>query len=325
MARWLISMRNLLCFFLVLVAAFKWVLWHKKCSPGKRSASVNHSRGNMHFNIKTTDHHGLLTLNKPRDDCKGIYLVLPLVMLRHQHCNFYNNKGFANAQKIPQRIQELSDCLENNLQRKDVCSVYLLSTCSAAESVWFVNRLNLNNNHKISIITTKNGSKVVTYKMAFKFISTFLVNRPAMFINSDTYLGAGFDRIDPKYMRDNRIFYALTRTMSERCPTAGFHCGKPYVGSHDGWLFVPTEPFPQATLDLLDFSQIDNGVESVFMWILHHKLKYKLLNPCKQLKLIHVHCAPVRPTERRRINQNLVKKWAKFSYEVPYSEKLTLS
>ena len=142
-----------------------------------------------------------------------------------------------------------------------------------------------------------------------------------MFINADIFLGDGFQLIDAGYMRDNHVFYALTRTRF-RCRYTGVHCGIGYIRSHDGWLFVPIEPFSQETLDFIDFTTNDYGAESAFMWVLKFRLKFNLLNPCKQVKLLHNHCSRVRPNGRRRIDLEQSKKWGRFIHAVPYSDML---
>ena len=260
----------------------------------------------------------LLDINQPSDSCPGIYLLQPLVMMGH-NCSQVNTLGYKNPQNIPTRIAEYRECINFNLMHANVCAVYLLSTCSPAESVEYVTNLGLNNTRKLTILPL--DVQTVRYKDAFSFISTHLLNRTAMFINADTFLGDGFQLIDPGYMRENRVFYALTRTWF-RCKVAGarVHCGTPYVKSHDGWLFVPTEPFSQDNLDFIDFTTNDNGAESALMWVLKFRLNFNLLNPCKQVKLLHNHCSGVRPNGRRRIDKGQSKKWGRFTHGVPYSD-----
>ena len=92
-----------------------------------------------------------------------------------------------------------------------------------------------------------------------------------------------------------------------------------YIRSHDGWLFVQTEPFSQETLDSIDFTTNDYGA---FMWELKLRLNFNLLDPYKQVKLHHNHCSGVRPNGRRRIDLGQSKKWGRFMHAVPYSDML---
>ena len=250
----------------------------------------------------------LLDINQPSDSCAGIYLLQPLVMMGH-NCSQVNTLGYKNPQDIPARVAEYRECINFNLMHANVCAVYLLSTCSPAESVEYVTNLGLNNTRKLTILPI--DEQTVRYMDVFTFISTHLLKRTAMFINADTFLGDGFQLKDPRNMRENRVFYALTRSWF-RCREAAVHCGSRYIKSHDGWLFVPSEPFSEDTLDFINFTTNDYGAESAFMWVLKFSLNFNLLNPCKQVKL--------RPNGRRRIDLGKSKKWGRFIHAVPYSE-----
>ena len=89
----------------------------------------------------------LLDVNQPSDSCPGIYLLQPLVMMGH-NCSQVNTLGYKNPQNIPARIAEYRECINCNLMHANVCAVYLLSTCSPAESVEYVTNLGLTNTRK---------------------------------------------------------------------------------------------------------------------------------------------------------------------------------
>ena len=59
-------------------------------------------------------------------------------------------------------------------------------------------------------------------------------------------------------------------------------------------------PLPRTHLCYLKFTQSDLGQENVLMWFFKKKLGYQVLNPCKLLKVIHKHCANIRPADRIR-------------------------
>ena len=82
--------------------------------------------------------------------------------------------------------------------------------------------------------------------------------------------------------------------------------------------FVPKEPLHPANQKVLNFSYEDWGVEHQVMAVYKHNLRYRLLKPCKVIKLYHYHCSEIRPAGRRGNEPKKHKPRSKPTHKLQY-------
>ena len=206
----------------------------------------------------------------------------------------------ASDEILHKREKEYMRALQTNLNHDHVKRIHILST-DAKKLKMLLKTYLLSNQSKVLIAEQKS---VNLTRDIYDYISENLVGVDVMFLNSDIYLGAGFDRVDPVVLRKNKIMYALTRQVNkeeEKCEVD--KCREStYLGSHDTFLFHLTERIPDSALQHLNFKFPQWGVENVVMWMFQSKLGYCLLNPCTILETFHLHCTNLRNRNRKRVN-----------------------
>ena len=248
---------------------------------------------------------------------RTIHLVMPMVLYSGKCGEEEAWGGLVNIDHLVSRQKEFSSSIIENLNHVNVCSVYLLTTCEKAEAEEYVATLKIPPPIKQRLFIIPTPGDVLTYNVIFKFMTTRLVNKLVMFVNADNILGGGYENVDENYLRENRLLYAITRT--EYSCDKGVHCAAKYIRSHDGWMFVPTEPFPEEVLRMMEYRTYFFGRETATMWILHHKLKYQLLNPCRYLEVFQHHCSELERNDRIRIDLEQSTEWGQMNIDVPYS------
>lgn len=143
------------------------------------------------------------------------------------------------------------------------------------------------------------------YGDAFRYVSQFLLNKTAIIMNADCYLGTGFQKVDVKILRKGRI-YALTRHEKHR---ARWNCGvkdlcgarTKYIGSHDAFVIHLVKPLPNIVIDTLMVRQDIVGVEKYVIFVLRVLGKFTVKNPCRTLIIFHNHCTKFRHSKQRRL------------------------
>ncbi len=126
-----------------------------------------------------------------------------------------------------------------------------------------------------------------------------------VFASADVYLGAGFDRVDPVVMDQQKIMYSVSRHLApEPCGRKRINkWNRPYLfkdmcqeykGSHDVFLFRLHQPLPEEFLQKLKFDAVRYGAEARMIWLFKNVLKYCVLNPCTILETFHHHCSGLR-------------------------------
>jgi hypothetical protein len=199
----------------------------------------------------------------------------------------------------PNRQQELVETLRSYLLHPVVHSVHLfvdrpydLKKSLAGLAPEFLN--------KVRMINT---NRQMTYKDAFEYASVHLVDAICMVINSDVMLGSGFEQMSIENFKDLRPYVlALSRLSVPQCMNERNYCID-YIGSHDGFMFVP--PIPRSITKHLDFTQNHWGAENVVMFELMKA--FNISNPCELLHIHHHHCSLQRQWMKRnntRINLN---------------------
>ena len=210
-----------------------------------------------------------------------------------------------NISLMKERQMEIEDVLRKNLDHPLVEKVHLLVDGESAEK-----RLrNLPfgiNKHKLIV---KRTNIMPRWRHFWSYASDNLLNRLVVVTNMDIYLGEGFEKLNRTFLVHENAMYALSRhgRNETRCNMKG-HCGFTYIGAHDAYLSLYTKPISESVLAELDFEMHLYGSENVLLWIFKNRLGKKLLNPCKDLKIYHMHCVDIRSARKIK---DMHKKWGK--------------
>lgn len=193
----------------------------------------------------------------------------------------------------------------------------------------YINTLKLNLNHPLverihlllendhddeyisNLTTTNNINKIryhplnrrMRYGDAFRYTSQFLLNKTAIIMNADCYLGHGFQKLNEKSLRRGTI-YALTRHERKKYCKENDLCSAQarYIGSHDAFVMNLVRPLSKKVLNTLMVRQNIVGVEKFVIYTLREHGKYKIKNPCHILVIYHNHCSGFRKLPARLIN-----------------------
>ena len=219
------------------------------------------------------------------------------------------------------RKAEVYLVVQKNLNHPLVKSFHVLvENKSVAEEA--IRKQALQNADKIVI--HENG-RPATYKDIFRYISDNFVNKTAMFVCEDVYLGKGYEKINPRTMRDSKIMYALTRHDSpewRHCQRAFKQstCDTRYGGSHDAYMVHLKEPIIEAVLKEVDYETFRWRIEGRIIWAFKTLMKFCVLDPCQILELFHLHCSGLHASAAERSNTDLD---GRKSVWLGYSNRLT--
>jgi hypothetical protein len=202
--------------------------------------------------------------------------------------SFFNK----NDSNYNERNKEFITALSNNLSCDYFEKIHLFIDDKYSESILDTIIKKENKVNKVTKIFLK---KQPTYQDFLKYANDNLKNKIVMVSNSDIYLSKCDNNLIEKCICQKNNIFALTRFENENY--------KPlidkYQGSHDSFIFK--SPINYNIIEQSNFVQNVWGSENVLIW-LFHKHNYKILNPCNQIKIIHVHKSDVRPQDRIRIN-----------------------
>lgn len=234
-----------------------------------------------------------------------VVMVFPLLQTEAWKKQGYN---VTNSTLVKLREQEYVDCLRQTLRRVGVAKIYLLSD----QPNYLRLRLTQDFNINATKIQFEKSNTNPTYRDLFQFASDNLQNKLAFIVNSDNFLGEGFDRINMTFWRmAPNVTYALTRHALPNAPPGckmgprGYCDHKDsYYDSHDGFLFYINRPFPEVFLKELSFPSHACGSENVVIWTFQKKLNFKVANPCRRLDLYHNHCTELRAPDKVRTKVN---------------------
>jgi hypothetical protein len=181
-----------------------------------------------------------------------------------------------------ERSKELEDSLKNNFNSPLIEKIHLFVDDNDA-----VNKLKslFGDSNKIHIIEVGKKPK---YSDFFNYILNYLPNKICMIINSDIYLHSCDLNILNK-LNDNKIVYALTRHEYDMsCPLI-----YDYRGSHDAYIFNSKFLSQNIINQHTDFYQNFPGIETQIIKAFYDD-GYSIYNPCKQIKIIHLHKTQLR-------------------------------
>lgn len=209
---------------------------------------------------------------------------------------FYISKY--NSKLDSERSEELDTALLNNLNSPLIKKIHLFVDDN--ESLERLHTLT-NNSDKIVIISVGKKPKYTDF---FKYILEHLNNDICMIINADIYLLECEERLLDQ-IKHEKCCYALTRY--EHNMSTWLMDG--YGGSHDAYIFNSSYLNETILNEHVDFYQNTLGIES-------HLIKnfcdhgYRVVNPCKQIKIVHLHKTEL----RNHINWVGLHNWGDYDY-----------
>lgn len=200
-----------------------------------------------------------------------------------------------------QRQKEIDICFLVNIHHPAIKTMYVL--CETQEALFYYKNLSTDVEEKLRFV---HYGHQPTYKEFLEFVSqTIAENEIVCIMNSDIYFHESLQvSFVEKHLKSQMIF-GLTRhehsdvghsiCNAATCPLVYLH-----RGSHDTFMFKT--PIP-AAIDLNSINNKQNvfGSENIFLhaW---NKAKCTVLNPCHQIKTIHLHNGRVYFQDYQRIN-----------------------
>jgi hypothetical protein len=184
------------------------------------------------------------------------------------------------------RNNELKEALKKNIENPIIEKIHLfIDDQNAAD---YIIKLNCD---KINIIEI--GKKPL-YSDLFKYAIDNLQNKICMITNSDIYIHECQQNLINLLYIKSQYVYALTRHE--------YDFSKPlidkYNGSHDCFIF--RSPIDKNILNNITHVQHHWGAENKVMIELT-KINKIILNPCIQIKIIHLHKSELREPDRKHI------------------------
>ena len=214
------------------------------------------------------------------------------------------------------RMNELVKALDKNLQNKYINNIHLFVDDKKCVD-YLKNKYNKLFFNKIKICKI---GKQPLYSDLFTYCNT-LKQKICMIINSDIWLYSidNINIFDKLKENKQKTIFSLTRHEHD--------FSRPlienYKGSHDAFIFI--SPIDNKIIKHVKHKQNVWGSENVVLYELN-KVKYKLYNPCIQIKIIHEHKSEIRNGERKRINTGDINGDGIFSIRTycvpPYYQKL---
>jgi hypothetical protein len=189
-----------------------------------------------------------------------------------------------NHPNIEERNTELQTCLNNNLNNPLIEKIHLYVDDDKA-----LNYLNSLNNQKINIIAVKKP----LYSDLFKYAFDNLKNKICMVTNSDIYMHEADINVLNILNQDNIVF-SLTRYEHDM----GSPLIDKYQGSHDCFLFK--SPLNYSLIENIQHAQHHWNSEGIVLYELN-RINAKIFNPCRQIKIVHLHKSDIREENRIRI------------------------
>ena len=208
----------------------------------------------------------------------------------HLITSFYQHEE-DNIKKID-RNKELVETLKKNIESKYIEKIYLY-----IDSENLILKIkNIDNNGKIKII---NIGKQPLYSDLFKYANENLQDKVCMISNSDIYLYECC--LECFHKLENNI-YALSRYEHDfSCPQI-----TNFQGSHD--VFIFNSPVHIKNIEKMEHFQNIWGSENNVIDILVESGN-NVLNPCYQIKTIHLHSFNYRNENREQIRagKNIIR------------------
>lgn len=242
--------------------------------------------------------------NTKRNGNGKLHLVTNILLITHKdfskraHYDEDNSKP-ATQEQLVERQQEIEQTLQTNLNNGLIAAVHVLYDHPAVQT--YLRTLKLQNTSKLILHLTKRNP---TVGMNLEYIQTYLMNNYVVLSHMDIALDEGWEKIDLERIRSERVMYAITRWDPCVPPTTkyAYTCnpGGFYGGSQDTFFWFIDKPFPETFFNETLHKVPPNtyGLEGLFIGYFRHKLGYKVINPCKQVKTHHNHCSNIRTGDK---------------------------
>jgi len=198
----------------------------------------------------------------------------------HIISTFYISKYSSHLDNL--RSKELERCLINNLYCPFVEKIHLF--VDDDDALIKLNELS-NNSDKIIVVEVGKRPKYTDF---FNYIIKNVKDEICMIINSDIFLYENDEKLIAN-LKENKIAYALTRYEHDM----SHPLINDYHGSHDAYIF--NAKFIDETIINEDTNFYQNlpGIETHVIKALCD-IGFKMCNPCKQIKIIHLHKTQLR-------------------------------
>jgi hypothetical protein len=193
---------------------------------------------------------------------------------------FYVSKYSSNLDNL--RSKELEQCILNNISCPFIEKIHLFIDDNDA-----LNRLTEITNKSDKIVIISIGVKP-KYSDFFNYIIKNVNNKICMITNSDIYL-LQCDMKLIENLNNNKIAYALTRYEYDMSHPLIDN----YAGSHDCYIFNSRFISEKIINEHTNFYQNFPGIETHIIKALCDE-DYKVYNPCKQIKIVHLHKTQLR-------------------------------
>ena len=222
----------------------------------------------------------------------------PVDLLRHKH-KIYNSRE-ATDEEEEARISEIISNFQWNLNHPYLKALYIF--VEFQQSMDYLRSLNLKNSEKL-VIQWEN--KTITLANTLKYIHKCLQGHIVSMMHQDNRFGAGFDKLHPSTLIDNKLMYALTRqpAYESYCfySWEHAHCERNKgVWSQDAFIFHVKDFSQDSFNEMVDAGGNEFGIEDLLILMFRKKLGYKVINPCLVLHVHHEHCVPIRTASVRR-------------------------
>lgn len=212
------------------------------------------------------------------------------------------NIGFIEARQM-----EVIDVLQSNLLHPVINRIHVIVWDK--ETALYLKFLALLNSHKLILRVI---GKDVGLKEQLLYASECLPDRLIAITNQDNKIGTGWDNNEYKrILMENDIMYALTRHNPPRTNCTWLHVepscddGVNYRGCHDTFVLRAKRWRPSVFKEIDKVTPDVHGMETLFIWFFHNRLKYRVINPCKKLFVYHHHCVAIRGIHRaKRVDIN---------------------
>lgn len=246
---------------------------------------------------------------------EGIHLV-------YQYFHVKASNGIDAAQTA-ERQAEYQDCLLRNILHPHVARVHILIENERDQHEFDVAISKLSSNLRLGkkVVSVWLGRRM-TYKDAFLYCNNQLMDKIAVVMNADIFMGTGIEKLlkhrEQIFNLDKssscKVVLSLTRHEPSLCKhfprrsdmvdfpisqqEAKEWCGCPflkgrrYYGSHDSFWFIP--PLSDSVLDECNHVQNRWGAEHKVLISLIRK-GYQVFNPCVSLVTYHHHATDIHP------------------------------
>lgn len=189
-----------------------------------------------------------------------------------------------------ERQDEIETTLANNLSKMHINNIHLF--IEKKDQELFIKSAFSTHDHynKIKIVECDAQPK---YPDLFRYGSN-LPDTICCICNSDIEISIDTENVSLlERLRDTKCVFFLSRHECDMsCPNI-----TNYQGSHDACIFHSTvirNSINDTDYEFINYIQNTSGIEALITLLFIETLRYEMLNPCYQIKLIHHHASAIR-------------------------------